>query len=330
MSSSTYTVNGKWIKGNFNDETGRDYSHRRTVSLYEYGFPKPLDTYYEYKGIKGTKHDAGIHIDTMKAIVEDRIDPIETSSTLTSGELMLYEAYTNYLNTVTYTNNALKAQLEDVYSLSAIKYEMTEEDKDKTIDKEYELYKLPRLDYKTWKLKSANGTLPQLAYTPPTYKEETNWIQGIKDNALYGTSVIGALASTPKGWAGMQYGWNLSNQSGLTRIAAMGLAGMPDELVKSMAISTQIQGNTERIMGKQDELTAMVQNLSTRAGTKVGLLTGEKTEQHWKSLYMELNEQAQRKGLIKGNWTLRLSKNMPVKEKYKRLYLTLKSEIDKR
>lgn len=325
MSSSTYTVNGKWIKGNFKDETGRDYSYRRTVSLYEYGFPKPLDTYYEYKGIKGTSHDAGIHIDTMNALVEDRIDPIETSSTLTSGELMLYEAYTNYLNTVTYTNNTLKAKLEDVYSLSAIKYEMTEEDRDKTIEKEYELYKLPRLDYATWKIKSANGTLPQLAYTPPTAKDEldaTNWLH--KDLlGLKGTQSIGNI------YQGMQYGWNIANQTGLTRIAAMGIAGMPDTLVKSMAISTQIQGNTERIMGKQDELTAMVTNLGTRAGTAAGILKGEKTEQHWKSLYMELNEQAQRKNLIKGNWTLRLSKNMPVKEKYKRLYITLKSYLGK-
>jgi hypothetical protein len=337
LSSNTYIVRDAWKKSKtgYADENGILYNNRKTARLYEYGNPYPIDQWYEYKNRITTVEE---EISNLRPRIETGIGEGQAlsfgsdtglspdqyvspsgdtgiydnpfGSQLSPLEQALMNAYTEYLETVTYNNRKLREQLTDQYEISGIVYDMTEEEIEQTIERDYMLHALPRLDYETWKLKSRNGTLPELAYVPPTNEEEMDVLDEILNNE-----------GLNKFYKGMQYGWEVANSTGLTRIIAMGLAGMPDTLVKSMAISTQIQGNMERLMGKQDALTRTVGTLVSKGGIATGTITD------YKPLYEQLNEQAQRRGIIKGNWTLRLSRNIPLNERYKRLYYTLKAYI---
>lgn len=326
----TYKVASKWQSSTTGYKSGSNtYKRRRKVQVFEHGVDKPVDNYWEYKGLitseviapKEPSKTDPTPLDYAGQESQYKVMPdgtiVETGiDTMTSAEAAIYNKYAQYLDNVTFYNNDLRAKLELEYDLLQAKQGMTNQEKQDHIEKEYELHKIPRYNYGLWLHFSEQGRLPEIElYKPAPIEEEIQ----LSPAGEYWEKRLSKFAK------GAQFGWSLADATGLTRIAAMGVAGMPDLLVGSMATSTAMYGVTQRIAGQQDNLTAAISNLSDNIMSQKGVTTGE----NYKAMYQVLNDNAKRQGYIKSDWVLRMSRNIPVKERWRRLYVTLVAHIEK-
>ena len=329
----TYKVSGKWTKhtgGGYSDSEGNNWRNRRTVTVYDLDSGNEIDRYYDYKN----KISAAPIISPRPEIAPDlQIDLYDTTTpqldyytdpltgevfergvvTQTSAQQALFNAYTDYLDRLTSYNLQARSDLENYFEIHQAKFGYDDLEKLHHIEREYNLVAIPRLSFNEWQLKSRFGTLTEIGtFEPPTLREETAQLTAFQEGVQ-------------KFIAGAKIGWQVAASTGLPRIAAMGVAGMPDPLVGSMGISTAMYGGIERIFSQGENIQTQISHLSDLvSGANVN------TAESYKNMYLRLNEQAKRRGLIKGNWTLRMSRNIPIKERWRRLYVTLLDYIEKK
>jgi hypothetical protein len=326
--ADTYKVAGNFKAGTWlNPEDGITYSKRRTVTVYEYGNPYPIEQFYEYGGsilatptpidnplLDPIPGEFGVGDTGDTPITESPRGDVGGYDPLTSGEQALYTKYMEYLNYVDSYNEDLKWKLEIYYDGMKDTYGWTETEKNKVILNEMENKQLKKYPFDTWYQLSQDGTVQQPEFwdMPPLEVEkwyEKDVIPWQKGTQAYEDFSVGAKKM-----------WGILDATGVPRILAMRLAGMPPELTASMIGSTLMYGSAQRIMGRQDELTSSLSNIADQMYTAQGETD---TAESWKLKYIQLNEQAKRRGIITGDWKLRLSRNLPIKERWKRLYVTL-------
>lgn len=348
---STYSVKSGWKKRGSkgykeikSDGTIRRWQKRRHVAVYEYGNPTPIRTSYEYKGLIKDDSIPKESLTVKTPIVSGSSSPVDYLASedpfgaaqqaalaggityetdpsglvlekgyeiQTSGQTAYLDKFTQYLDSVDFYNNDLRSKLEMFFELDQIKYGYDEPEKDEKIEKEFKRHEIRKRSYAEWAELTNSGIkldVPEL-YQPPTMLEETSEWERFVNEFQYGAN-----------WM-----WQPIKQTGIPQILAMGLAGMPSYLTKSMLMSTQMMGTMNRLAGAQDASTAMLGNIQDAV---LNIKPGTDTE-NYKALYTALNEQAKRRGIIKGDWTLRLSRNIPVKQRWKRLYVTLAAHIEK-
>jgi hypothetical protein len=331
--ASTYTVTYPWQSksSGYYDSSGTKWTSRRQVLTYEYGKATPIATRYEYKNIKTTSTPTPIPSpspptgDQSTDVIDPGSDYVAPSGDpflemgLTSAERALYDSYTQYLDTVDYWNNDLRAKLEMHYLIEQQQLGYSDEEREYKIDKEFQKLNRVHLKYsfEDWKEMAKWGSLPdmQTLYGAPSLADELDAHKEMSNKFA----------------TGMKYGFELVDRTGLIRIAAMGLAGMPPGLVGSMAMSTAGYGLMERMAGRQDIITRTVGDVRDKLqAVDRGLKhSGSYDETHWKNMYERMNEQALNRGIITSPWRLRLSKNVPIKERWRRLAVTLADHIDK-
>ena len=341
----------------------------------------PISEEYVYSGLITGQTEPDPLTEPMAASYEEDIDNTITQAPVPTGDIggyeqplsaqeALYQAYTNYADTIDLENAELYKDIVNQMTINEIKYnnqlnekpnivvaalrnlpmgigmatralfpEPPIEDSEvfdvrfrkqehmttlqEKIDSEYALNKKFKYNFQMWKQKTQNGTLPEFGYIEPNLDDERIELDWMDKDLL-----PGQIGSMRDGVEGALKGLELIDQTGLVRIALMGMAGMPEGLVGSMALSTAGYGTLQRIAGRQDNLSADMSNVINSIRDKTN--TSEVSTEEWKRRYTELNKQANAKGIIKGTWTLRLSRNMPIKDKYRRLYYTLLGEMEKK
>jgi hypothetical protein len=329
----TYKVSGKWTKhsgGGYTDSEGNKWRNRRTVTVYDLDSGKQVDRYYDFKNkiadaptpkpSEALPPDLQVGLyDTTTPQLTYYTDPL-TGETFergvveqTSAQQALFNAYTDYLDKLTAYNDTARSDLANYFEIHQAKFGYDDFEKQSHITREYNLVAIPRLSFSEWQLKSRFGTLTEIGtFEPPTLREEAEALPEWK---------IGLN----KFIEGAKIGWQVAASTGLPRIAAMGIAGMPDPLVGSMGISTAMYGGIERIFSQGENIQTQISHLGDLvSGANIN------TAESYKNMYLRLNEQAKRRGLIKNNWTLRMSRNIPIKERWRRLYVTLLDYIEKK
>lgn len=235
---------------------------------------------------------------------------------LTSGELALYKQYTDYLDQVDFFNQDTRTKLEYHYEMDQVLHGYDDEEREEKIAKEYSRLEMPKRSYEIWRSLSQDGVRP--------WTRELWEAPSLEEEKYVSPSGQAYLAGREKFTKGASWMWDTLDATGLTRILMMYMAGMPIEISKSMAVSTASYGMLQRIAGRQDAMSRSISDLHD-----VVWGAPKYTGEHYKSLYTQLNDQAKRRGIIKGDWTLRLSRNMPLKERWRRLYITLLAYIEK-
>ena len=361
--ASTYKVYTPWqrsgSRSGYLSGDGKRYHRRRTVLTYKYGNPNFINKYTEYKdetktsktdvirdvesrklGTKLTSAEAYKTIEAkneaerlkrisaeyaIKAGTTGRNDP-DLLRNMTSAEQRLYDTYTAYLAEVDERNNALKADIQELWKRRFYRQLVNKRADNRTmllatrknVEREFNRRKEDKMSFQAWQ--RAGGK-------PLTKDFEYDTIDELASLQKLDKDVQRIIA-------GMEKGWQIANDLYLPQLAVL------SALSQSNLFSTTYKDQYGNWKKKRDPEYYDARNLIRNVAREVSQTVAPTTRTiiqsrspetiHYKKEYRRLNAIAKKRGVIKGDWTLRIPRSVPIKERWRRLYHTLKNRLTKR